>query len=241
MRFAEIYNQGRPIFSLEFFPPRDPALLDNTLSLIKSLHALGPDFMTCTYGAGGGTRALTRQIVSYMQNQLGATSVAHLTCVGHSVAELSTVLDQLNAEGVQHVLALRGDPPKGTAAFEAHPEGLKNARELVELITERQDFSIAVAGYPEGHREARSPQSELEYLRSKVDAGAEVIFTQLFFDVDSFFRFVDNARRAGVSVPIVPGLMPLSSVSQLARFEELFNVQVPSVAAPILQTLKASY
>ena len=227
MQLQQLYQQNRKVISLEFFPPKQSEKLPATLDLVRHLGEFGPDFMTVTYGAGGSTRGLTSEITSYIVNQIGLPAMAHLTCVGHSVAEIDQVLDQFDSLGINNILALRGDPPKGQNSFTAHPQGFSCARDLVTHIAQRGKYGIAVAGYPEGHLEAESPEADITYLKQKVDAGAELILTQLFFDADMYSSFSERARHAGISVPIVPGIMPISNVKQLERFTRMCGASIP--------------
>jgi methylenetetrahydrofolate reductase (NADPH) len=242
MKFSELFStardEGAKVLSFEFFPPKKKDTLSVTKALMEELLAYNPHCMTVTYGAGGGTRSFTRELVSYIHNQLQCPAVAHLTCVGHSAADIDTVLDELRAEGIENVLALRGDPPKGETRFTAHPEGFANAKELVAHIDKQNRFSLAVAGYPETHQDAESPAAEMAYLKQKVDAGAEVIITQLFFDADMYFRFVDSASAAGIDVPILPGIMPIGNVSQVQRFTGMCGASIPSSLGEKLESLK---
>jgi methylenetetrahydrofolate reductase (NADPH) len=219
MRIAELFGRDRPIFSFEFFPPKTPAGHDALIATIVELRQLAPDFVSVTYGAGGSTRDRTLDLVSTIKNEIGIEAMAHLTCVGAGRDELSSTLRRLTSAGIENVIALRGDPPKGETEFRPHPDGLHYAEELVGLIR-REHPSICVAGacYPEKHIEAPSFEDDLNHLADKVRAGVDVLITQMFYDNTSYFRFVEKARALGITVPIVPGIMPISSIAAAERF-----------------------
>ncbi len=227
MKFSDLYSQKDVVYSFEYFPPKDPENISRTLNLIERMSQLHPDYMTVTYGAGGSTTGLTREITHYIVGELKVPSVAHLTCVGHSRSEIDKVLDSFHASGITNILALRGDPPKGQGKFVPHPEGFSCARDLAAHIHTRGDFSLAVAGYPEGHPEATSEQEELDYLKQKVESGGEIVLTQLFFENDLFLNFAEQARAAGITVPIVPGILPVASLTQLERISALCGATIP--------------
>ena len=227
MSFSEFYARRTPAISFEFFPPKQESNLSVVEETIRDSVELSPDFITITYGAGGGTRELTRKLVSFVNNQIPLPAAAHLTCVGHSVADIDAILDELASVGISRIVALRGDPPKGATTFEPHPQGFANAMQLTEHIHRRGGFSVAVAGYPETHQEAQSSAADIEYLKRKVDAGAEAVLTQLFFDEELYFRFRDRAVAAGITVPIVPGIMPISNVAQIKRFTSMCGATIP--------------
>lgn len=221
--FSEIFSQHKKILSFEFFPPKKIESIPNTKDLMKRLNDYAPDFMTVTYGAGGGTREFTKDLVSYLCNELSCTAVSHLTCVGHSESDLQVILESLRVEGIRNILALRGDAHEESQGFDF----LSCARDLVRYIAERYDFSLAVAGYPEMHKDALSLESELMYLKEKQDAGASLIITQLFFDNNLYFAFLENAKAYGITIPIIPGIMPISNVAQLERFTAMCGASIP--------------
>ncbi len=228
MRIRELFDLGRPVFSFEFFPPKDDAGTQTLFQRIQELRRLRPDFVSVTYGAGGSTRDRTIEIVTRIQREIGLTAMAHLTCVGHTREELAAVSARLRASGVLNVLALRGDPPKGETEFRAVEGGFSYASELVEFLRANFDFTLGGACYPEMHVEASDPDADLAALKRKVDAGVDFLVSQLFFDDADYFRFVERARAAGIGVPIVPGIMPVTNVEQIKRFTQMCGAKLPA-------------
>ncbi|MEZ4451387.1 MAG: methylenetetrahydrofolate reductase [NAD(P)H] [Nannocystaceae bacterium] len=218
----------RPVFSFEFLPPqteKGEAVLWRSL---ENLAMLQPDFVSVTYGAGGSTRTRTLEIVGRIKRDLGIEPMAHLTCVGASRDELRRTLDGLLSRGIRNVLALRGDPPRGETSFVQAADGLRYASELIALIHEHdRGFCVGAACYPEVHPEAPSPDVDLKNLQTKVDAGADFLITQLFFDNAVFHDFVRRARAIGIEVPILPGIMPVTNVAQIERFTKICGASIP--------------
>ena len=235
---AQLFGQQRPLRSLEFFPPKDEAGVGALRQTATALRGIAPDFVSVTYGAGGSTRERTAQVSAILKNELGFTVMPHLTCVGHSRAELHAIADRIHADGFRNIMTLRGDPPKGATEFQAAPDGLLHADELVRLLKARHaDFCLGVAGYPEKHPEAPSPEADLAALKRKVDAGGAFVTTQLFFDNEAYYRFVERCRAAGIAVPIVPGLMPVLSLKQIQRFTAMCGASLP---AKLVRRLEAA-
>jgi len=224
-----------PTLSCEYFPPRNPAGWSALYATLAHAHDIGLDFVSVTYGAGGSTRQKTLSLVERIQSELHIDTMAHLTCAGHSRAELSVILDELQASGIPAVMALRGDPPRGSHHFVPHPDGFNYGNELIAFIQRHYDFKIGCACYPEGHIESSSVQQDIDYLKLKQDCGADFAVTQLFFDNDDFFRFRDAARRAGVTIPIIAGLMPVTAINQLDRFKTLCGCSIPTKLTDCLQ------
>ncbi len=228
MRIDELYRRGGPTFSFEFFPPKtDEAAkkLLRTVADLREMHA--PDFVSVTYGAGGASRGRTVELVSRIQSELGITAMAHLTCVEHTKAELGDILEQLQSRGIQNVLALRGDAPKDQAEFVVTDGGFAHASDLMAFAREKSSLCIGGACYPEAHPESTDPDADLEWTKHKVASGANFLISQLFFDTEHYFEFVDRARAAGITVPIVPGIMPITNVSQIERFTKMCGAQIP--------------
>jgi methylenetetrahydrofolate reductase (NADPH) len=225
---SEILFTKRTVRSLEFFPPKDDAGVEALRQTAAALKRIAPDFVSVTYGAGGSTRERTAQVSRLLREETGFTVMPHLTCVGHTREELNGVADQLHADGYRNIMTLRGDPPKGQTEFIPYKDGLRYARDLVALLKARHaDFCLGVGGYPEKHPEAPSLEADLDHLKRKVDAGTSFITTQLFFDNDVYYRFIDRCRARGITVPIVPGIMPVLSLKQIRRFTEMCGATLP--------------
>jgi methylenetetrahydrofolate reductase (NADPH) len=225
---SELFASHRRLRSLEFFPPKDEAGVAALRQTAAALRPIAPDFVSVTYGAGGSTRDRTAQVSALLRNEFGFTVMPHLTCVGHARAELEAVADRIYAGGFRNIMTLRGDPPKDAAEFRPAPDGLRYAAELVALLKARHpDFCLGVAGYPEKHPEAPTFDGDLAHLKSKVNAGAAFVTTQLFFDNEVYYRFRDRCRAAGIAVPIVPGIMPATSLKQIRRFTAMCGASLP--------------
>lgn len=225
-RIDEALNKGKATLSFEFFPPKDDAGYEQLFRAIEELRPLSPDYVSVTYRPGGSSRDKTLQLVSRIQRELSIRAVAHLTCVGHSQEEIGEFLDRLWENGIANVLALRGDPPAGEH-FTPHEDGFSYASELVPFVRARHDFCVAVAGYPEGHPQCLNRTRDLEMLKAKVDHGASLVITQLFFDNDDFYRWRDQARAMGITVPIIAGIMPILSATQIKRMVMMCGAKIP--------------
>jgi methylenetetrahydrofolate reductase (NADPH) len=221
------WDPGPLSVSFEFFPPNSPKMEENLWAAIKRLEPLAPDFVSVTYGAGGSTRERTHNTVARILRETDLTPAAHLTCIGASRGEIDDIARRYWDEGVRHIVALRGDPAEGAGAYAPHPGGYAYAADLVAGLKRIGDFDISVAGYPDVHPAAPSAQFDLDYLKRKVDAGASRVITQYFFDPASFLRFRDKARAAGITAPIVPGIMPVTKFAQIQRFSAGCGAVVP--------------
>jgi methylenetetrahydrofolate reductase (NADPH) len=227
MRVADLLEVHRPNFSFEFFPPKDDEGVAALFATIAALRELEPSFVSVTYGAGGSTRTRTIELVERIHRELEITPVAHVTCVGSTRAELHDTLQRLVDAGIENVLALRGDPPRGQQTFVPEPGGLAHASDLAGLIAESYDLCIGAACYPETHSESASLADELRWTREKVERGASYLVTQLFFDNQAYFDFVAAARAAGITVPIIPGIVPITSVAQIHGFIAKLGPRIP--------------
>jgi methylenetetrahydrofolate reductase (NADH) len=231
MRIDELLEGvDRPVFSFEFFPPKTEEGERNLRRTLSSLRDLEPDFVSVTYGAGGSTEQKQRtiEIVSHIKRDLGMEAMAHFTCVGATTEELRATLSHMRDEGIENVLALRGDPPAGETEWTATEGGLSYSRELIELIRDEYPFAIGAACFPETHIHAVSPEEDLRYLGEKVGAGARFLITQVFFDNAYYWDFVRRARAAGIDTPIIPGVMPITNVGQIKRITDLCGSALPA-------------
>jgi methylenetetrahydrofolate reductase (NADPH) len=241
MRIDEILASGeRPTFSFEFFPPRTPEGEANLYLALAALRPLAPDFVSVTYGAGGSTRGKTLEIVSRIRDEIGLEAMAHFTCVGATVDELRSTLDEMSGLGFENVLALRGDPPAGQEEWTKTAGGLEYSRQLVDLISTDYSFSIGAACFPETHIHATSSDDDLRYLKEKVDAGVGFLITQLFFDNALYFDFVERARAIGIEVPIIPGILPITSPQQLTRITSMCGASIPDHVLSEIEGRRAS-
>jgi methylenetetrahydrofolate reductase (NADPH) len=227
VKLADLYARPELTLSVEFFPPKTDKGEENLFSEIEIIKRLNPAFCSVTYGAGGSTREKTVDLVERIHQTCGLNVMCHLTVVGQAKDEARSVLRKLKEKGIKNILALGGDPPQGMVDWKPHPDGFHHAAELVREAVRFGDFSIAVAGFPEVHPRAESRASDLKYLKEKVDAGAVAIITQLFFDNEAYCRYVEDARKLGICVPIVPGILPILSASQIRRFTALCCAKIP--------------
>ncbi len=222
-----MFEERRPVFSFEFFPPKTDEgqrTLEGTLAELKEDQ---PEYVSVTYGAGGSTRGRTVEITKWLKQDLGIEAMAHLSCVGESKERVAEILEELAAVGIENVLALRGDPPRGQEEWTPHPGGLHYSTELIELIRERFDFCVGAACFPEVHPEAPDLATDLRFAKQKVDAGASFLITQLFLDNELYFDFVDAARTAGITVPIIPGIMPITNYKQIKTITGMCGATLP--------------
>ena len=230
MHITDIINKGRPTFSFEFFPPKSERASESLFETIKDLESLAPSYVSITYGAGGTTRERTHDLVEKILEKTTLIPIPHLTCVQHTEEEISNILKRYSDKGISNILALRGDNPKGDAQYDRSKDSFCFARDLVEFIRnfdnstldkKSKSFGIGVAGFPEGHPETPNRIKEMDHLKAKVDSGADYICTQLFFDNHDFFDFRDRCELAGINIPIIAGIMPVTSISGMQRMADL--------------------
>ncbi|ATX81136.1 5,10-methylenetetrahydrofolate reductase (NAD(P)) [Mariprofundus ferrinatatus] len=230
MKLSEILSSAnKPLFSCEFFPPKTDKGEENLWNCLRELQAVNPAYVSVTYGAGGTTQDRTKGIVTRIKDETGLSPVAHLTCVGATKEQLGELLADYQAAGIQNILALRGDAPEGMDRFEAVAGGFSHATDLIAFLREQGDFSIACATYPEGHPESKGGvRDDIRYLKMKQDNGADCAITQYFFDNEAFFRFRDSCDAAGITMPIIPGIMPIGNFDQIVRFSSMCGATIPA-------------
>jgi methylenetetrahydrofolate reductase (NADPH) len=227
MRIDQLLEHQRPVFSFEFFPPKTDEGMEQLKRTLWDLRDDKPGFVSVTYGAAGSTRDRTVEITKWIKQQLGIEAMAHLSCVGEPVERLREILDGIEAAGIENVLALRGDPPRGETEWKPHPGGLHYSTELAKLIADNYDFSIGAACFPEVHPEAPDMAHDIRFLKEKIASGVGFLITQLFYDNELYFNFVEEARAAGITVPIIPGIMPVTNFGQIKRITEMCAATLP--------------
>jgi len=240
MKLADILSQSdKPLISCEFFPPKTDKGEEKLWNCLDELRSIDPAYISVTYGAGGTTQGRTKGIVTRINNETGLSPVAHLTCVGANKEQLAELLAEYRAAGIENILALRGDAPAGMDRFEAVAGGFSYATDLIAFLRSQGDFSIACATYPEGHPESKGGVADdIRYLKMKQDHGADCAVTQYFFDNDSFFRFRDATAKAGVTIPIIPGIMPIGNFDQIVRFSAMCGASIPDWLIQQMQPIK---
>ncbi len=239
MKLSEIFSKKKQSFSFEFFPPKTPEAEEQLYAAITELKSLKPTFVSVTYGAMGTTHQNSIRIAEHIKTKIDLEIASHVTCVGNTRVQMEGVLKELKAKGIQNLVALRGDPPKGETEFKPVAGGFRYAAELVAYIRSHPDFgswfSIAVAGYPEGHPESKKRESDWDHLATKVREGADAVMTQLFFSNSDFFRFEEECGKRGIQIPIVAGLMPVTNGKQIERFSKMCGASIPQ---PILAAIQ---
>jgi len=234
MKINELYKK-KFVISFEIFPPKTAAGEEKLNYELGLLSASSPDFVSITYGAGGSTRDKTLELALSIRDKYGITPITHFTCVGAGKDDIRLYVEEVKQSGINNILALRGDPPAGEASFKAHPEGFKHADELIRFIRSMEGFTIAAAGYPEVHTEAVSMEEDLLNLKKKVDAGADFIITQLFYDNNAFYEYMNNVARLGINIPVVPGIMPIINRKQVKKLVELSGTNIPPRLMKLLE------
>lgn len=237
-KVSDIFKDKKRTYTFEFFPPKTPAGTAKLYETIAELNKLGPDFVSVTYGAGGSTRGATLEICTEIQKRFDLTTIHHFTCVGHSQAELRSILDQMKKNNIRNVLALRGDPPQGVEKGESSPDELKYCYQLCDLIKSYGDFfSIGVAGFPEGHINCPDKETDSKYLKIKIEHSGEFIVTQLFFDNSIYFEYLERLKKVGVNVRVLPGILPITSYQGLLKFCNICGTTIPQKIHDIFKPL----
>ncbi len=228
MKIIDILSKGEPSFSFEFFPPKNFSSILELGINVGQLMKLSPSFISVTYGAGGSNQEASFNLIDYINNKIGLVTMAHYTCVNATKEKVAKDLDYLEEINIENLILLRGDPPKGETEFTNHGGDFHYASDLIEFAYKRKGFCIAAAGYPEAHPESNTLDDDIKHLKFKVDQGADFIVTQLFFDNNLYFDFVERARIAGIEIPIVPGIMPITNFKQIKRFTQMCGASIPT-------------
>lgn len=237
-KVSDIFKDKKRTYTFEFFPPKTPAGIAKLYETIAELNKLGPDFVSVTYGAGGSTRGATLEICAEIQKRFDLTTMHHFTCVGHSQAELRSILDQMKKNNIRNVLALRGDPPQGVEKGESSPDELEYCYQLCDLIKSYGDFfSIGVAGFPEGHINCPDKETDSKYLKIKIEHSGEFVVTQLFFDNSIYFEYLERLKKVGVNVRVLPGILPITSYQGLLKFCNICGTTIPQKIHDIFKPL----
>jgi methylenetetrahydrofolate reductase (NADPH) len=239
MKVRDCFDGRKPVFSFEFFLPKTPEGMVQFKATVRDLKRLSPSFVTLTYGAGGSARDRTIETAGMIQNELGLTTVAHLTCIAHTRSEIEAVVGKIRGFGIENIMALRGDPPKDGVLPPEDRRDYRYAVDLVRHIRKMDGFCLGVAGYPEKHPEAVAMEDDLRHLKEKVEAGADFITTQLFFDNADYFRFVERVRAMGITLPILPGLMPVTNYGQLQKFAAMCGARIPEAMVTALEAVQS--
>lgn len=237
-KIADILKEKKRTYSFEFFPPKTEKGMKKLPETAAVFARLEPDWFSVTYGAGGSTRKATMEIVDDLQKRFDIPVMHHFTCVGHSKNELKTIIGEMKKRNIRNILALRGDAPEGVDHWEPAPDGLEYCYQLIELIRTYGDFfSIGVAGFPEGHIDCASKETDSKYLKIKIDSGGEFVITQLFFDNKDYFEYLERAKKAGVAVRIIPGILPITNYQTLLRFCKTCGATIPEKVHDIFKPL----
>jgi methylenetetrahydrofolate reductase (NADPH) len=235
VKIKDILDRGEKTFSFEFFPPKSFSSILELGINVGQLMNLSPSFISVTYGAGGSTQDASFSLIDYINNKIGLVTMAHYTCVNATKEKIARDLEFFHEKNIENLILLRGDPPKGESTFENKGGDFHHASDLIEFVAQQDHFCIAAAGYPEAHPESASIDTDIEYLKYKVDKGVHFVVTQLFFDNKQYFDFVERARKAGVGVPIIPGIMPITNFKQIKRFTEMCGATIPQVLVDKLE------
>lgn len=238
VKIKDILNSGEKTYSFEFFPPKNYSSILELGINIGQLMKLSPSYISVTYGAGGSTQDASFSLIDYINNKIGLVTMAHYTCVNATRGKVVRDLDFFHEKNIENLILLRGDPPKGETKFNNGGGDFLYASDLIEFVAKQSDFCIAAAGYPEAHQESTTIDRDIEYLKYKVAKGVDFVVTQLFFDNSYYFSFVERARRAGINIPIVPGIMPITNFKQIKKFTQMCGAKVPEQLVQTLESYK---